>query len=137
MAEVLLPRASIMNEHYRQISYFAIVGGISAGIYFLALAVLLEYFSFGNRIAVSVAFVISTCFNFFANRNFTFKQRHSCVVNHTKKYLIMLLVSYAFTMLIVEFGVSVFNQSAYISSVAAIVLSAFLRFTLSKLWVFS
>lgn len=125
------------NEHYRQLVYFAFIGVVCAGIYFVILATMLEHFKFAYRPSVSFAFVVSTCVNFIGNRNFTFKQRHASVIRHSQKYVIMLLVSYITTITVVEFGITVLGQSAYIGSIVAIGFSALLRFYLSKFWVFS
>ena len=136
-AQFITSLRNIDKEHYRHLVYFIFVGGISAAIYFLLLMIFLDYMGVGRRIAVSASFAVSTLFNFMANRNLTFKQKDSSVIKHSLRYVVMLLISYVLTMIIVEIGSSVFNQTVYVGSIVAIFISMFFRFALSKFWVFT
>jgi putative flippase GtrA/SAM-dependent methyltransferase len=115
---------------------FALVGGATAVIYFLVLALNLEVLEVNYRLAVSAAYISSVLFHFVANKYFTFKSRTTRVLTQISKYLVLLLVNYFVTILVVGLIVEKVGLTAYHGVLASVPLIMVIGYLLSKHWVF-
>ena len=120
----------------RAMCSYGIVGGLSAAISFSSFALLWNVFHMHYKIAVTISYILAILFNFSCNRFFTFKSSDGNLTQHMYRYLSMIALNYALTMLIVHIAVESLSLSPYIGLVAAVVVTAFTGFTLSKFWVF-
>ncbi len=116
---------------------YCIIGGLSAAISFLSFGLLWSKFHVHYHISVTISYILAILFNFSCNRYFTFKSSGSCLSRHVYRYMTMIILNYAITILIVHIAVEGFSLSPYIGLLASIVVTAITGFTLSKLWVYS
>lgn len=122
------------QSRYFQISKFLLVGITTALIYFSALWVALNIFSFPEWICISIGFLLSTTFQFLANKFFTFENSPNFYLAQVAKYFVVLTINYLLTMITVGF----FSKSVgpYMSVCFALVLTTSVGFLLSRFWVF-
>lgn len=116
---------------------YGVVGGLSAAISFASFAILWDVLHVYYKIAVTISYFLAILFNFLCNRRFTFQSSGSNVIDHMYRYITMVLLNYAITMVIVHMSVKWFDLSPYVGLIAAAVVTAITGFTLSKFWVFS
>jgi putative flippase GtrA len=113
--------------------FFIFCGLISALLYFICLTLMIKGLNSNEFSGYSVAFMVSSAFNFQFNRVITFKNnKKNNIFNQIKKYLLMLLLSYIFGLLIIEIFTMKLQFSVYISSLITIAISAILRYYFSK-----
>jgi len=118
-----------------QISNFIICGLLSAAIYYIFLYIGTELSEFNNYIVITAAFTISSSFNFFYNKNFTFKSRKKIGVE-IMKYSLVLFISYLFNMFIIFILMEKLHFNIYFSSGLAIGIIATFRYISSKYFVY-
>lgn len=117
---------------------FSLVGATGAGIYFLSLAGLLEVLSIDYRMAVTIAYLLGTIFNFLTNKFLTFKNRElSNTPIQLFRYAATAAFSYVLTMLIVLIAVEKLHQSPYFGAIASHVVTLIVNYLLSRHWVFA
>lgn len=95
-----------------------------------------SFLNFGYILAVSAAYFLSTLFHYLANRYFTFSAqacRHSWQL---VRYMVLWIVNYLITILVVGISVERFGFSAYLGVCAAVVVTVFVGYFLSRYWVF-
>ena len=125
---ILLNRTSML--------LFVIVGTSTAAIYFLTFGLLWNMLAINYRIGVSVAYILSTTFHFFANRHFTFKGQNIKLAHQLPKYLAMVVINYVVTLLIVSFVVEFLQFTPYLGICAAVSVTLVMTYLLSYFWVF-
>lgn len=129
-------RCYFLKKHAPFIFKFWTVGLLTAIIYFSIMWLAQDVLGRGYLIAVSVAYVISTAFHFFANRHFTFGAAVEAKHRQIFKYLILLLINYSLTIAIVTVCVEKFGLSAYSGVIASVLVTVFVGYFLSHSWVF-
>jgi len=114
---------------------FGLVGALTAIIYFLIMLLLNNIFRVYYIIALSIAYLISTTFHYYANKNFTFKSINGGYFQ-VIKYLVMWIINYLITLLIVSYCVEKLNLMPFLGVCFSVLVTVGIGFTLSKLWVF-
>lgn len=116
---------------------FAIVGLATAGVNFIALALLLEMLKLDYRVAVSVAYIAGVVFHFVANKSITFKQRNLIDIhNQIARYLVLVAINYLLTIAIVIFVVEVLVFAPYMGLLLSMGATIVTGYLLSRFWVF-
>lgn len=115
---------------------YSIVGGLTALIYFGILALCLTGFNLNYLLAVSLGYLCSVCFHFFANRKFTFQVSHNNISSQLIRYLCLLITNYIITLGIVYVLVNNYEISTYLSVCLSIIVTLGTGFCFSKFWVF-
>jgi len=126
----------LVKAHFSSAFKFGVVGAITAAIYFFVMWVASSILNFGYILAVSVAYFVSTSFHYLANRYFTFAAhggRHSWQL---ARYLVLWTINYVITILVVSICVEHLGLSAYLGVCAAVVITVFVGYFLSRYWVF-
>lgn len=120
----------------RSIFFFLTIGVLTAVIYFGLFTLFWKFTGFSYQYAVSVAYVLSVIVHFTANRNITFKSQDTNIFTQLKKYLVMVLINYAITLIIVRFTVESLNLSPYIGIFLAIGTTVSSGYLMSRYWIF-
>jgi putative flippase GtrA len=128
-----------MNRTFIQRVYplamFCTLGTINMGLYFLFFTIFWNFLHINYLVAVSLTFMITAAFQFFANRKVTFKASGN-VYHQMWKYFILLGINYLITLFIMHSVVSTFELSPYIGLFVSTAFSATISFLLFKFWVF-
>lgn len=119
-----------------QISNFFICGILSAGIYYASLYLSIELLKIRDLIAVTLSHIISSIFNFYYNKFITFKCYSGIVQVQIFKYIFILFLNYFCNLLIIYNLIERFSLNIYISSAFSILLLAFIKFFLSKYFIY-
>ena len=131
---------SILAEYRREkistFMRFALIGGLTAILYFLVMWLSSSRLHLGYEIAVSVAYLISTTFHFLANKYFTFKSASEPSHMQLIKYGVMWIINYIITVAVVWLAVEKFAFSAYVGVCMAVVMTFMVGFILGQCWVF-
>lgn len=123
-------------QHQRAIISFAAVGILSAIINLASFSFFWTFLHIHYKLAVSFAYILSVLFHFFANKYFTFKQRHSRVLAQISRYLTVTALNYLITLCVVYLAVETFHLSPYLAIIAAIGVTVNTGFILSHFWIF-
>lgn len=118
------------------LSKFGLVGFGTAVIYFALMWFLDSILGLHYKIGVSIAYIVSTTFHFFANRHFTFSASEGNQGSQLMRYLMLWLVNYLLTMAVVSFCVEAIKLSPYLGVCLAVLLTTTTGFILSRNWVF-
>jgi putative flippase GtrA len=120
----------------RSMLLFPIIGALTAVVYFSLFNLMWYLLNIDYRIAVSIAYVTAATFQFFANRNLTFRSCGHRVLFQMIKYVVMVLINYVITMIVVHFVVEVLKLPPPVGVVAAIATTVVSGYLLSRYWVF-
>ena len=130
---------------------FLVVGGVSALVQFLVLALCLQSLKLEYQVSAVLAYVASVVFHFLANRYLTFKLSGTPRFEEIRRYITIVLVNFAITMVItmltVEFvnlspdvrtllTVGVVNFTPYLGTFFSIATTIGVTFISSKYWIF-
>jgi len=126
----------LMNTHVTHILKFGIVGFVTAVIYFVIMWFGESVMALNYLLAISIAYIFSTTFHFFANRHFTFKAGDEEKFTQLIKYLILWIINYALTMLIVIICVERVHLSSYMGVCISVIATVSVGYFLSRYWVF-
>lgn len=124
------------NSHYLAFAKFGLVGSITAVIYFLVMWLIEAVLGASYAGAVSLAYLLSTIFQFAANRHFTFAAAHGSSEGQILRYMCMWLINYLITILIVSICVEKLQLSPYVGVCIAVVLTMSVGYFLARYWVF-
>jgi putative flippase GtrA len=127
---------SILRMHFWAALKFGLVGTITAVLYFLVMWLASSKAGFGYIFAVSSAYCISTLFHYLANRHFTFSAQSGAQKSQITKYMVMWVINYLITIVVVSICVERIGISAYWGVCAAVVVTVFVGYFLSRYWVF-
>ncbi|MBX9810886.1 MAG: GtrA family protein [Burkholderiales bacterium] len=117
---------------------FSLVGAATAGIYFLALAVLLEILAIDYRVAVTISYLLGVTFQFSANKFLTFKNKELMdTIPQLFRYAAVAAFNYVLTMLIVMFTVEKLRQPPYLGVFISVGVTVIVGYLLSKHWIFA
>lgn len=127
---------NILSSQANHFLKFGIVGFITATIYFLVMWLMESVMGMHYLLAITIAYVLSTAFHFFANRHFTFKVGNEEKFFQLIRYLVMWLINYILTMLIVIICVQQIHLSSYVGVCGSVIVTVFVGYFLSRNWVF-
>ena len=132
MNQISVDRRSLI----RSLSRFGLVGMTTAAIYFFLLWIGDEIFSIPYVLSISLAYSVSTVFNFLASRHFTFSILNRGADGQIVRYLILWAINYLITILVVRLCVHGRNLSLYTGVSIALVFTTAVGYILSRFWVF-
>ena len=115
---------------------FGLTGATTAAIYFLVMLAVESLLGFDYKISVSVAYLLSTLFQFILNRRFTFGTVEGQLSSQAIRYLVMLGINYLLTIVTVVICVERFRLSPYAGVWIALVLTIPTGYFLSRYWIF-
>lgn len=127
---------SLVKNNAKLIFTFLSVGAITAIIYLIISIILLKIADLEYHLAISIAYIISVTFYFFANRKLTFKASNGNKHTQIFKFILMLALSYLITMFIITLVVKKFMLSPIMGTFIAIIATTGINFLLSRYWVF-
>lgn len=125
-----------LNSHGRSLLSFLTVGAIAAVINFSTFSFLWGLLKINYPFAVSVAYVLSVVFHFFANRRFTFKSSGAHFMPQIRKYLVMVGVNYLITLAVMFIVVETLGFSPYLGTISAIAMTVGIGYLMARFWVF-
>lgn len=113
---------------------YGLVGVLSVVIDFLVLFICFNMIKFEQNTSISIAFTISTVFNFNMHRNFTFKNKSAFKIQLIK-YLLLISLSYFITILSIHYLVTI-GFNLYFSKLLAICFVYLYGYIFSRFFVF-
>jgi putative flippase GtrA len=126
----------IINTHTKSFITFALVGLLSAVIYFGLISVLWEWMGLNYLAAVAAAYLLTVVIQFNLNRYLTFRSHTGRLLSHIKKYVIMVSVNLMITVMIVDVSVQVLQMSPYWGAAFAIGVTVLVGYVMAKFWIF-
>jgi len=115
---------------------FGVVGAITAAIYFFVMWFASSILNFGYIFAVSMAYFVSTLFHYLANRYFTFSAQAGQHSWQLARYMVLCIINYITMFIVVSISVEHLGLSAYLGVCAAVVITVFVGYFLSRFWIF-
>lgn len=116
--------------------YYVIIGCTTAAMYFFGFVVFFRWVHLHYAIAISLSYLISTTFNFIANRNITFSHGGTGWHLHLMKYLCIAFFNYLVSLLTVHLIVKDFHFTPYVGVVLAIGMTVMSGYLFSKHWIY-
>ena len=98
---------------------YGLVGVLSVFIDFFVLFVCFSMLKFEQNTAISIAFILSTVFNFYMHRNFTFREKESDFKTQLIRYILLISMSYFITILSINYLVNM-RFDLYISKLLSV-----------------
>jgi len=112
---------------------YGIVGIVSVVIDYSILFLMYTLLNFDKNISITLAFWISSIFNFLMHKKFTFLSKNDIKLEFIK-YLIMVFISYLLTIVIINILLKFTNL--YISKLISLIFVYLYGFTVSKFFVY-
>lgn len=125
-----------MRQFFLTLSMFSFVGIATAVIYFFIIWVTFDNFGIGYIISISLAYAVSTCFHFLANRHFTFDAKFGRRDIQLLRYMVLWVINYMVTLFVVNRCVEYFGFSIYLGVCSSVLVTTFIGYFLSRYWVF-
>ena len=134
--EVANKRGGLWLFQFESFIKFGLVGATSATIYFSTMWIFSYFLSPHYLICVSISYIASVVFHYFANSIFTFNAAKT--VNHLQitKYLTMLLINYCISIAIIRTVVENLHLSAYLGIALSILCTMVPGYFMGKYWIF-
>lgn len=126
----------VLSRHGKSFAAFAVVGGLTAAIYFGVFWLLNDALHQDYRVAVSVAYFAGVAFHFTVNRNVTFRSQEGRLHSQLAKYAVVAFVNYLVTLAVVQVCVTALNLSPYVGVLAAVAATLVSGYLLFRFWVF-
>lgn len=98
---------------------FLLVGGVSALVQFVVLALFLQSLGFEYRFSTAVAYIASVMFHFLANRYFTFQLRGVPRFDEVRRYMTIVAVNFIVTMVVTASTVEYLDFTPYMEVITA------------------
>lgn len=114
---------------------YGLVGILSVAIDFLVLFICFNILAFEQNFSISIAFILSTIFNFNMHRNFTFKENNNNFKIHLIKYLLLISLSYFITILSIHYLTSI-GFNLYFSKLLSVCFVYIYGYIFSRFFVF-
>ena len=124
------------TNHFYTFIRFALVGGLTTVIYFGLMWLVNSVLELNYMLAVSVAYIFSTIFHFFANKIFTFKSASTASYMQLGRYAVLWIVNYFVTLIVVRVAVEGFSQSPYLGVCISVPITMGIGYLLGHYWVF-
>jgi len=126
----------LARTHFLSAIKFGLVGVITAAIYFFVMWFANSILNFRYIFSVSAAYFVSTLFHYLANRYFTFSAQTGQHRRQLARYVVLWIINYIITIIVVSICVEHLGLSAYLGVCAAVVVTVFVGYFLSRYWVF-
>jgi len=120
----------------KTLGIFLFVGGVTAFIYFTVLTLTLGMLDYHYPLSIGIAYCFAICFQFFANRELTFKVK-SKIFPQMVRFLGWAGISYLLTLGIWFLTYQMFNWAAYQSAIIGLICTSGIGFLISKKWVYT
>ncbi len=119
----------------KQVYRFALVGGLTAVIYYGVLFALVEFAGVGVLLSSSAAYIGATMLNYKLHHAWTFEARvpHSVA---TVRYVVMCVIGFTINYLVMFFGVSDDQSNYLLVQTVAVACVVAWNFIVSSLWVY-
>ena len=114
---------------------YALVGALNTALYCALLWAFIRRGALPYPLSVALAFLLSMCFQYFANKYFTFKVAKRSV-SEVVRYIVAAAANYGLSVGIVWTGLDVFHLSRLMICVVSAGIVGSTGFLLSLLWVF-
>lgn len=128
---------NFIRSHWRSIITFLMVGALAAVINFSTFSFFWGFCKINYQIAISISYLLSVIFHFTANRRFTFNSHRERFLPQISRYLVMVGINYAITLLVMYYVVAMLHLSPYLGTIAAIGMTVGTGYLMAKFWVFS
>ena len=126
---------ALVQNNYSLIT-FIMVGGFTAGLYFLLFTIFSAVLHGNYQAAISISYIICVGFQFTVNRKFTFKSKKNNLKHQIPRYLALLFLNYMITLAVLHITVETFHYSPYLGMVFTLGFSFILNYIICKLWIF-
>ena len=114
---------------------YALVGGLNTALYCALLWLFVQRGTMPYPLSVALAFVLSMCFQYLANKYFTFKVSKRSAAE-VIRYAVVAAINYCLSVGIVWTGLEILHTTKFVISVVSAVIVGSTGFLLSLLWVF-
>lgn len=130
------PSQNTQHKAFKEIVSYIFVGLIATSIYFSLGFAIVHTFNIPTAPASSIAFICSTTFSYFAQKNISFRSKNQ------HRYSAPRFMFSAFIGLVISFVlplvlVNLFNAPAFTGFLGVAVVVTIISYTLQKYWVFS
>lgn len=117
---------------------FALVGGLTAGVYAGGIALFLGRLGLDYRLGISLAYVLAVSFHFACNRKYTFKAGAdgAPLAGQVVRYCCLLAINYAIVMAVAVVCVDSLGLSTYLASGLSLCVTTLIAYALLDNWVF-
>jgi putative flippase GtrA len=116
---------------------FCIVGGLTAGIFFVTLWFFQSIINANYFVAINFSYIFSTIFHYLANSVFTFQSQGAKQFQQLFRYFALWIINYLITLALVSISVKIFFLSSYFGSLIAILITVLTGYLLSHSWIFT
>ncbi len=125
---------SSVIKRYIPIIIFLFIGVTSAIIDVGSLYILKKFFSLGDIIAISIAFLLGLIFNYICNTYLTFKSRIS--KERFIRYLILVIINYLITLFLINILIELFTVNIILAKIISLPIIVVISYSVSKSWVY-
>ena len=115
---------------------YGLVGLATASVYFIVMWLSSEVIGWNYRIAISLAYFVSTIVHYCLNRSLTFRAYSGGHIIQLGRYLVAWVINYCLTMIVVVFCVEKLGLSTYLGVCFAVIITICSGFFLLSKWVF-
>lgn len=123
------------RSNWAQLAKFAVVGATGYVVNLLVFAICVHLAGIDYRLAAAIAFVVAVANNFLLNRVWTFAADHTAARVEAGRFFVVSLVSFGFTLLVLQALVEA-GTPRVVAEAVAIVVATPLNFVGNKLWTF-
>lgn len=116
---------------------FLFVGASSALVYYSAVALVYDVIGMRYQVAVSVGYVLSVLFHFFANRHITFRGSGGTFSRQAFRYIALVCINYLITLSIVTAAVELLRINPYLAVAISILTTMVVSYLLMRHWIFA
>jgi len=135
----MMNRATLKNYiliEKNSILKFLLVGLTTAGVYLSLFSIFWRVFDLSYSMAVSIGYILSIIFYFYAQRHFTFCSADKPLSKQIFKFSAMTGINYFLTIVIVRATVENLVLSPYIGIFFATVITTISNYAISRFWIF-
>lgn len=123
------------NKTIYQVILFCISGLIAGISYVLILFLAKEIFFLSNNSSITAGFIVSSYISFICLKHLTFNSKKTQYIE-LPKYISLLFLIYLLTIFFTNTFTRIFFINLYESSIITIGLTSFIKFIISKIYVF-
>jgi putative flippase GtrA len=120
----------------KTILLFLSIGSLSAIVNLGSFYLLWKFAGMNYQLAVSVAYLLAVIVHFSANRCIAFERHDIHFVRQMPRYLTMIFINFAITLIITRFCVEVLSFTPFLGIVIAIGITTNVSYLLMRYWVF-
>lgn len=127
---------SASKTNARSAAWYIFLGAVTAGIYFMLAALLLEVCRLDYRIGVTASYLVAIGFHFFLNRHVTFQSSGRDLFSQALRYAAIALLNYLIMLATVVVVVEMVGVNPYIGVALSIVITVIFGYLACRVWVF-